>query len=212
MKRHIMIALILVLMIPASALAKVTDKAVWNPAGDVIRAIKDGCADDKEVTKCFAKGMREEGASKQAVKFAKSLPTFGILRHLRETGKVDIAYVVYPFRANENYGVILVNGRPSPIDVDDLNALPQDQIKTDLAYPKLAKRYKEIALWPSDRFSYNLPTVEVPSGGGQWFAVEYRLTDGCRACKDVGIARFGFDFNTKGKFLGAKFIRLIPKP
>jgi hypothetical protein len=105
-----------------------------------------------------------------------------------------------------------VNGKPSPIDVDDLSILPQDQIKMDIAYPKLAKRYKDLTLWPSDRFSYNLPTVEEPRGGGQWFAVEYLLKDGCHACKDVAIARFGFDFNTKGKFLGAKFIRLIPKP
>ena len=61
MKRHIMMAVILVLVFPASALAKVTDKAVWNPGEDVIQRIKNWCADEKDVTKCFAKRMREEG-------------------------------------------------------------------------------------------------------------------------------------------------------
>lgn len=211
MKTRSLLFLILFLIFSSTALAKVDQKAVWNPGDQVIRKIKNECADANNVTKCFAKKMKDEGASRKAMRFAKSLPTFGILRDLRETGKVDIAYVVYPFRANENYGVLLVNGKPSPIDVDDLSLLPQDQIETDLIYPDLKKKYHDITLWPGDRFSMDKPTAETPKGGGQWFAVEYRLTNGCRACKDVATARFGFDFNTKGKFLGAKFIRLVER-
>jgi hypothetical protein len=212
MKRHIVMALVFVLLFPAGALAKVTEKAVWDPGEEVIQKIKEKCADEKDVTKCFAVKMKEEGASKQAIKFAKSLPTFGILRKLRETGRVDIAYVLYPFRANENYGVILVNGRPSKIDVDDQMLLPKDDIKMDPLYQKIDKKYHGFGLWPGDRFITNSPAVETPKGGGQWFAIDYIMTSGCRACEEVGVARFGFDFNTKGKFLGAKFIRLIKKP
>jgi len=199
----------LMFFLSSSAWAKVKPDAVWNPGEDVIRRVKDACADERDVTKCFAKRMREEGASRQAVRFAKSLPTFGILRELREAGKVDIAYVLYPFRANENYGVFLVNGRPSKVDVDDQALLPKDDIKSDPLYEKIDKRYHGFGLWPGDRFSTDKPTVETPKGGGQWFAVEYIVTSGCRACEEVATARFGFDFDKKGKFLGAKFIRLV---
>ncbi len=205
------VVVFMLLAVASVAHARVGDGAVWNPGEETIQRTRDACADAEDVAKCFALAMKREGASRQAVKFARSLPTFGILRELKDTGKVDIAYVLYPFRANENYGVLLVNGRPSPIDVDDLSLLPLDQIETDLAYPDLVKRYGQLSLWPADRFNTNVPSVEVPKGGGEWFAVDYRVTDGCRACEDIGIARFGFDFDEKGRFLGAKFIRLVPR-
>lgn len=57
-------------------------------------------------------------------------------RHLRP---VDIAYVTYPFRANENDGVFLVNGAPVNIDVDNQGLLAQGKRTKNSAYATLGK-------------------------------------------------------------------------
>ena len=38
-------------------------------------------------------------------------------------GPVDIAWITYPLRANTNYGLLLVNGKPGTINVEDLKLL-----------------------------------------------------------------------------------------
>lgn len=42
--------------------------------------------------------------------------------------------------------------------------------------------------------------------------VEYRLTDGCRACARAGYARGAFYFDAEGKFLAKKFLGVYSKP
>ncbi len=210
MKRFVVLVVAVISVPTVATAARVGPDAVWSPAPGAVEAIKADCADAKKVERCFAKGMREHGATRVAVRFAKKLPTFGWLRALVGMGPVDIAYVTYPFRANENAGALLVNGKPSIIDVDDQKLLPIDQLPLDPLYAKLQKKYPAISLWPDDRFTMGQPTMERLRQGGQWFAVNYRLRDGCRACQELATARFAFDFDTKGKFLGAKFIRVVP--
>ena len=38
-------------------------------------------------------------------------------------GPVDIAWITYPLRANTNYGLLLVNGKPRTVNVEDLKLL-----------------------------------------------------------------------------------------
>ncbi len=53
-------------------------------------------------------------------------------------------------------------------------------------------------------------TVKKLPDGGQRFVVPYVLVDGCHACARVGALQLAFDFDSAGKFLGAKVSRVKP--
>jgi hypothetical protein len=183
--------------------------AVWDSDELSQNKLHEECGSLRgPVDRCFISFMERSGASPQAVAFANLVDKRGYLRGFRKAGPVDIAYAAYPFKANENYGYLLVNGDPTMIDVDNLNALPKKQLESDPTYLKLAAKFPKIAIWPGDRFSTEYPIMERLPEGGQRFVVEYRLTDFCHACEVVGKAKFGFDFDSKGKFLGIKALQV----
>jgi hypothetical protein len=184
-------------------------EAIWKDAKKNIKSVFQECRSKKasDFGQCFVSFMQEHGASPQAVAFAKLTDNTGYLRAFRKVGPVGIAYVAYPFRANTNYGYLLVNGDPPMVDVDDLKLL-KGALSKDPAYAKLLLRYPNAAIWPEDRFSTELPILERLENSGQRFIVAYHLTDLCRACKGLGKVRLAFDFDASGKFLGVKMVSL----
>jgi predicted secreted protein len=195
---------------PSAHLAtRVTAAAVWNPSPDALAAIRQKCgeADPTHIERCFLNEMKSAGAPAEAMTFAESLATsLGVvyLRAFRPVGRVDVAYIEYAFRANELEGVLLVNGTPSPIDVDDESFTMDAEMKKNAAYAALAEQYPKIGVWPGDRFDSKLPTVTSPGWGFQTFLVQYKLRDGCHACSEVGIVTVAFNFDTQGNFQGAR--------
>jgi hypothetical protein len=197
----------------AGASDRVGPKAVWKASPEVIVKLRAECsADPAKVGACFTQFMQSAGASSEAVAFAKSLADkgYGYLRAFRRTGRVDIAYVEYVFRANEMEGVFLVNGDPPMIDVDDgqyLSPLVQ-QKNTD--YAALLRQYPQATVWPADRGETNAPTV-VSSTHGQQFDVEYRLRNGCHACAQIGTELVAFRFDDSGRFHGTMVLGVRPR-
>ena len=53
----------------------------------------------------------------------------GIMVAFEKVGPVDVARVLYPLRANDNYGLLLVNGDPAILDVDDLKKLNRAEME-----------------------------------------------------------------------------------
>jgi hypothetical protein len=195
----------------ASAQAPVVGKdSEWNPTIETIRTIRSRCEEKRapDFGKCFVDSMSQAGASPQAVAFARSTDNTGYLAHFVKMGRVDLAYVHYPFRANENQGWLLVNGDPAMIDVDDLARLPKDQLETNQAYLRIKEKFPKVMLFGGARSLNQPPKVIAPSGKGQRFAVEYRLLNGCHACERVGRAEFAFDFDGEGKFLGTTLLEV----
>src|SRR5271154_3405503 len=192
----------------------VSAAAVWNPAPDALAAIRQKCgeADSTHIERCFLDEMKAAGASPEALAFAESLASsLGVvyLRAFRHVERVDIAYIEYAFRANELEGVLLLNGTPSPIDVDDDRFTPDAEMKKNAAYAALAEQYPRISVWPGDRFDGKLPSVTSTGWGVQTFLVQYTLRDGCHACAVVGTATLGFNFDTQGNFQGARVASVV---
>lgn len=181
-------------------------EALWQPGMQAMQTIREACASTTNFGDCFASQMQKFGASPEAVAFTKLTDNTGYLRDFREAGAVDVAYVNYPFRANENQGCLLVNGNPRVIDVDDINALPQDEMRKDAIYSALAGKYPNVAVFPGDRSGTNYPAAEKLPGGGRRFVVTYRLVDGCHACARLGAVKFAFDFDRAGVLTGKKFL------
>jgi predicted secreted protein len=200
---------------PASASKPpVSQAAVWNPAADVLAAIRTKCGegDPTAIEACFLAEMKSAGASSEAVAFSKSVASLGViyLRGFRQVARVDVAYIEYAFRANELEGVLLVNGDPSPLDVDDESRYPLSEFQKYPAYAALADRFPNLSIWPSERTNPQLPKLDATGWGTQSFLVQYILRDGCHACAQIGTATFAFTFDSQGKFQGARVSSVLP--
>jgi hypothetical protein len=191
------------------AAESVSAEAIWKPGPNSVQDIKNQCAamGGQSFQNCCIAGMGKAGASPQAAAFMRS-SNGAYLRDFRRVGPVDIAYVTYPFRANENDGVLLVNGTPASIDVDNQRLLSKPELAKNPTYAELAKKYPQVSLWPDDRYGTDTPLVKNLPQGGRRFVVRYRLRNQCHACAVVGSAQFGFDFNQTGRFLGTKLLQV----
>jgi hypothetical protein len=186
----------------------VTPEVVWNPSLETLAAIREKCGegDPGNLNECFFAEMRATGASQQAVAFAKASVDNGLLyaRAFRKAGPVDIAYIQYPFRANELDGVLFVNGDPAIINVDGEKFTSQSNFSQDPTYAALAKKHPQVSIWPGDRYHTNKPLVKDLGSGEQLFVVEYILRDGCHACAQIGAASLNFIFDKQGRFTGVQ--------
>ena len=195
--------------------SSVTPEVVWNPSPEMLAAIREKCGkgDPGNVNECFLTEMRAAGASQQAVAFAKANADNGLFyaRAFRKVGTVDIAYIQYPFRANELEGVLFVNGDPAILDVDSEKFASQSNFSKDPTYAALAKKHPQISIWPGDRYHTNKPLVKDLGSGQQLFVVEYILRDGCHACAQIGAASLNFTFDQQGRFTGVPAQPAVPR-
>jgi hypothetical protein len=196
---------------PQGSQYRIGPDAVWKDSEQFTAKIASECgpAGIPESQKCLIATLEREHATAAAA-FARRINGDGYMWSFRKVGPVDIAYVSYPFRANENNGILLVNGDPALIDVDDFEAFPKKDLENDPVYRKLVHTFPEATLFTGDRFSTEIPPVESQRGGGKSFIVPYRLNNICRACRRLALVRFGFDFDAEGKFLRIRYVGLEP--
>ncbi len=193
-----------------AAVPQVLAGAVWTPPADFRDAFHAACdgGEGQDIGACFLRAMEKAGAPAAAVDFARRTGDQGYLTQLRESGVVDVAYAEYPFRANENRVVLLVNGEPAAIDVDDPSLISTKIFQGNSVYAALSRSTSNIAVFPGDRSSLRFPRVLARAGGGQSYVVPYELTDGCHACKVLGDAYVGFDFDARGRFERLSILRV----
>src|SRR5919205_3809106 len=173
--------------------------AEWRPGMETFQSIMNRCMNAPNPDTCKVRALKESGASPAAITFSELTGNDGFLRAFRKVGPVDVAYVLYPYRANENNGVLLVNGDPQVIDVDDHELVPKGDLKADPLYAALLQSNPGLLVWPGDRFDTRYPATEELPGGGQRFLVLYRLQT-CHACARLGDATVAFDFDRTRKF------------
>jgi hypothetical protein len=134
----------------------------------------------------------------------------GYLAGLKESGLVDLGYVVYPENGNTHTGWVLMNGVPALINLDDVSMLPKSAMEKDAQYASLRQSHPHLQLVVNDaqRGAATSPQIERLPGEGERFLVPYSLQESCANCAPLAQAIFGFDFDDAGKFLGAKFLRV----
>jgi hypothetical protein len=191
---------------------KVTVNVVFAGDTKFIDAAKAGCQDPRadKLQDCFAGEMKKADATPAAVEFSKQLGEPGFVRDFRAAGPVDIAYVFYPYRANENQSCLIVNGQPPAIDVDNskLVTIAARALKNNSAYAGLAKAHPDLSPWPGDRYSTEIPDVEMGVKGGVHIIVNYRLRETCHSCAVLGHAWYSFEFDAKGVFVEARLMAI----
>lgn len=193
----------------AQGTGQIVDKdAVWMPGPGIMDGMREKCGalTGTQSSECFISTMESSGASPQALAFARSTGSIAYLRDFRETGRADVAYVHYPFRADENFGCFLVNGEPPVVDVDDPRYEPKDDLQKDRQYNSLVKGFPNVSRWPGQRSGPAYPLLKKMPGNVQRFVVGYRLLNGCITCERLGNAWFAFDFDGTGKFMGTRLM------
>jgi len=191
----------------AAVASRVSSRAAWQPDEQALRQAREACQTlaFPGLGECFVKQMQKSGASPDAIAFSRGLHDEGYLQKFEETGRVDIAWVTYPFRANENNGCLLVNGTPPQLDPDNLSQLPRRQLNSDAAWKALLAKHPRATLWSGDRSRETGVRAE-PRSAGQRFVVDYRVLDGCHACARLGIVHYAFDFDANGKFMRSVYL------
>ena len=193
---------------------RATAAAVWNPSADALAAIRKKCGEEGDPShqeNCFLDEMKTAGGRRKQSPSPKMWRIWASSTcALSQVNRLDVAYIEYAFRSNELDGVFLVNGEPSPIDVDDEDLIPKIKLQGNASYAALAQQYPNISLWPGDRLDTNTPTLSNSGWGSQTFLASYILRDGCHACAQVGTAIIAFDFDTQGKFQGTRVTSVVP--
>jgi hypothetical protein len=176
--------------------------AIWVPSDEFIAEVHKSC--DQLAAPKFGEcmvGLAVKQAPAPAVAFARAVRNDGWMRDFREIGPVDIAYVSYPFR-NQDQGWLFINGSSGIIDPDEIRRVSERDVRADRelnAYPKAS-------LFPGDRTSIIDPVAVIYADKSTDFVVNYTVQDGCHACDVLGYAFFAWGFDAKGKFRGVRYL------
>ena len=156
--------------------------------------------------------MAELGASPEAVAFARARNDGSYLRYVDTTGIVRVAILHYPLRVHDTHDMLLLLPQKEEINVDESISLENRSLLNDQQWASLADEYPDLALQPADRSPRFLPEREQLRAGRFRLIIQYRLTNGCRACAQVGYARDAWYFEADGRFLGRKLLAIFRQP
>ena len=128
---------------------KIGASAVWQPPKDFLakaHAVCDKAMNPASYGECFINQMSAAGApadGRELYPHALSAERWASWHHeaFKKFGPVDAAQVFYPLRANDNYGLLLVNGDPNILDVDDLKKLDQSAMQQDPMFQAIKKQF-----------------------------------------------------------------------
>jgi hypothetical protein len=198
---------------------KIDASAVWQIPAQFLSSAHAACdgSSPSGIGDCMVHQMAKAGAPAAAVSFTRELfkqshGEFGIMTGFQGEQPVGFAWISYPLRANTNYGLLLVNGRPPIVNVEDLKLLDRKEMEQSFQFQDLKNQFPQVDLWPGDRDGKEWPNSQTGPNGGTQFVVSYPLRNGCHACARAGFAIFTWNFDAQGKFLGTSFMGMTPPP
>ena len=197
--------------------AKITASAVWQLPAQFMTAAHAACDQSSAHVECMIGQMAKNGAPEDAVRFTRELykqshGEFGIMSGFHDEGPVAFAWITYPLRANTNYGLLLVNGRPRIVNVEDPKLLDLKTMKQSAQFQDTKAQFPHVDVWPGDRDGKIWPDSQPGPNGGIQFTVSYPLRNGCHACAAAGVAIFTWNFDAAGKLLGTSFQGMLDPP
>ncbi len=198
--------------------SKIDASTVWQIPPQFLANAHSACDNASGVfVECMIGQMAKSAAPANAVSFTRELykethGDFGIMTGFQDEGPVAFAWITYPIRANTNYGLVLVNGSPRIVNVEDLKLLDQKTMKQSFQFRDLKGQFPNVDVWPGDRDGKTWPSSQAGPNGGIQFTVSYPLRNGCHACASAGSVIFNWNFDAKGKFLGTAFQGMLDPP
>jgi len=157
--------------------ARIDASAVWPVTPQFLTAAHAACDSHPGDVECLIGQMSKAGAPAPAVSFTRELykqshGEFGIMTGFQgREGPVAFAWITYPLRANTNYGLLFVNGRPALINVEDLKLLDTKTMKQSPQFQDLKNQFPKVDVWPGDRDGKTWPNSQAGPNGGTQFVV-----------------------------------------
>jgi hypothetical protein len=195
---------------------KIDASAVWQLPAQFMTTAHAACdqSSGSNYANCMIGQMTKAGAPANAVQFTRELyqqshGEFGVMTGFQNGRLVAFAWITYPLRANTRYGLLLLNGQPRMVNLEDLKLLDVKAMKQSTQFQDLKAQFPDIDVWPGDRDGKIWPNSQPGADGGVQFTVGYPLIDGCHACAHAGDAIFNWNFDPAGKFLGTSFQGII---
>src|SRR6202044_2625247 len=197
--------------------AKIDASSVWQIPPRFLPAAHTACDSSSHIVDCIFDQMSKAGAPTAAVSFTRELykqshSDFGIMTGFQDQSPVAFAWITYPLRANTNYGLLFVNGRPPIINVEDLKLLDRKDMEQSTQFQNLKNQFPKVELFPGDRDGKIWPNSKAAPNGGIQFVVGYPLLNGCHACENVSFAIFPWNLDARGKFIGTTFVGMTLRP
>lgn len=198
--------------------AKIDGSATWQISPQFLATSPVACEKAKaDNLECLLDQMTKGGAPAPAVNFTRELYTqshgdFGIMTGFQNQGTLAFAWITYPLRANTNNGLLMVNGQPPIVNLEDLKLLDTKTMKQSFQFRDIKDQFPNVDLWPGDRDGKTWPEPQAGPNGGTQFLLSYPLRNGCHACANAGTAIFTWNFDAKGKFMGTSFQGLLAPP
>jgi hypothetical protein len=201
----------------ADAGTKYGASAVWALSPEFLPSAHAACdsAGNEKVANCFIEQMTKAGAPADAVAFTRDLYShtgqFGVMGAIKDYPPVALSWVVFPLRANNNDALVIVNGKPAFIDLDNMHELDKAALQKDPLFLQWKASAPQLDVWPAER-SAGAPLVEYarvwpgPQSGDLQFVYSYPLLNGCATCAQTGFANYLWNFDRTGKFLGTKLL------
>jgi hypothetical protein len=220
---HKPILVLAIVAVAACAVAQPTPghigaSAVWQFPDNFVAGAEAACQKPggSPLEACLIRQMGQAGAPADAVQFSRLLYKLtgevGILSGFHKVGPVDIAWVSYPLRASNTHGLLLVNGQPRIVNVEDLKSLDQHGLQQSPQFQDLKNQFPKVGIYPGDRNGKSWPNSQTGASGGLQFIVGYPLRNGCPTCAHAGFALFTWNFDPSGKFTGTTFMGMTPAP
>ncbi|HEY4899674.1 MAG TPA: hypothetical protein VIH91_02530 [Terriglobales bacterium] len=201
------------------SMGRIGATSVWQIPPTFLASVHKACdnAPPPSFADCFINQMSKAGASPAAVAFTRMLfkqsgGDVGVMSGFNKVGPVDVAFVVYPLRANTNNGILFVNGTPRIVNAENLQLLDQATMQQSPQFQNTKAQFPKVTVWPGDRDGTTWPNSSSNPDGSVSFTLGYPLLNGCHACERVGSAEFNWKFGPTGKFLGTTFMGMTPPP
>ncbi len=191
--------------------------AVWALTPEFLQSAHTACdkSGANKIANCFIEQMTKAGAPADAVSFTRALfgrtGQFGVMGAIKDYPPVALAWVVFPLRPNNNDALVIVNGKPPFLDLNNLHELDNEALKKDPLFLQWKASAPQLDVWPADR-SAGAPLVEYqrvwegPKPGEIQFILSYPLINGCATCGHSGFANYLWNFDSAGNFLGSKLL------
>ncbi len=198
--------------------AAVGTGAIWSPDPKIIDKMREECWNvnpflliPQKAAQCCIDIMKGVGAPPEAVAFSSAMlknrtDTFCYMSSFRKISIVDMANIVCPFKDDSTSDMVLLNGQPAIVWINDLNNLNKIDLFSEPEYGKMLRRHNEALLWP---FTSGLTGVKKLPGGGERYMFNFRLLNGCEGCPLSGTMTVAYDFSADGHFMGVTLIELV---
>ncbi len=181
----------------------ITAESIWAAPDGAVQELHSQCGPVQPGRAiCYRAVAARHGASPAALDAIDLLQGEGHITGYRAVGRVDLAAALFPFRANQNATLLVVNGEPPLVDADGPALLARMRGETRTGEAAAPPAFP----FPGDRFPLEAITVEPTPDGGLLLVLPYELRT-CRACPILATLWYSLPFDAAGRFRGFVFAR-----